>query len=237
MISHPKQWCTPQLVKLLCQQDHAWHQAVTSDSPEYWQVHETLVDLFHHKVQHIQTQAWLTFCNSLSYNSDLTFVTCVILNELTNTPNPSSSNILYHPLTNKLLFHAQDQAEAFCIHFAKVSCQPHISREDCPSHNTLQQSVNDYIAKAASLNLPDDKLFTMAELKLAIKKLPSKKAPGEDGIFNRFLKHFDRPLQQEILMLSNLIWTTGKIPSSFTRSLICPIFKQGMKPSEECCSY
>ena len=77
----------------------------------------------------------------------------------------------------------------------------------------------------------------MAELKLAIKKLPSKKAPGEDGIFNQFLKHFDKPLRQEILTLSNLIWTTGEIPSSFTRSLICPIFKQGTKPSEECCSY
>ena len=50
----------------------------------------------------------------------------------------------------------------------------------------------------------------MAELKLTIKKLPSKKAPGEDGIFNQFLKHFDRPLWQEILTLSNLIWTTGE---------------------------
>jgi hypothetical protein len=38
-------------------------------------------------------------------------------------------------------------------------------------------------------------------------------------------------------MLSNLIWTTGEIPNSFTRSLICPIFKQGKKPSEECSSY
>ena len=198
-ISHPKQWCTPQLVKLLRQRDRAWHQAITSDSPECWQVHETLADLFRHKVQHIQTQAWCTFCNSLSYNSDLTFVTCII-NELTNMPNPSSSNILYHPLMNKPLFCAQDQAEAFCIHFAKVSHQPHITHEDHPSHNTLWQSVKDYITKAASSNLPDDKLFMMAELKLAIKKLPSKKAPGKDGIFNQFLKHFNRPLQQEILL-------------------------------------
>ena len=101
----------------------------------------------------------------------------------------------------------------------------------------MNTCAKNYIAKAASSNLPDDKLFMMAELKLAIKKLPSKKAPGKDGIFNQFLKHFDRPLRQEILMLSNLIWTTGEISSSFTRSLICPIFKQGTKPSEECCSY
>ena len=137
---------------------------------------------------------------------------------------------------NKPLFCAQDQAEAFHIHFAKVSHQPHISHEDHPSHNILWQSVNNYIAKAATLNSPDTKLFMMAELKLAIKKLPSKKAPREDGIFNQFLKHFNKPLQQEILTLSNLIWTTGKILSSFTCSLICPIFKQGTKPSEECCS-
>ena len=57
--------------------------------------------------------------------------------------------------------------------------------------------------------------------------MPSNKAPREDGIFNQFLKHFNRPLRQEILTLSNLIWTTGEIPNSFTRSLICPIFKQG----------
>ena len=41
--------------------------------------------------------------------------------------------------------------------------------------------------KVASSNSPDAKPFTMAELKLAIKKVPSKKAPGEDGIFNQFL--------------------------------------------------
>ena len=57
-ISHPKQWCTPQLVKLLCQQDHAWHKAVATDSPECWKNHETLADLFHQKIHHIQTQAW-----------------------------------------------------------------------------------------------------------------------------------------------------------------------------------
>ena len=58
MISHPKQWCTPQLVMLLHRGDCAWHQAITSDSPECWQAHETLADLFRQKIQHIQTQAW-----------------------------------------------------------------------------------------------------------------------------------------------------------------------------------
>jgi hypothetical protein len=68
-------------------------------------------------------------------------------------------------------------------------------------------------------------------------RLPSYKDPGEDGIFNQYIKHFDRSLWSKILELSNLIWTTGEIPSSFTRSIICPIYKQGNKPSKECSSY
>jgi hypothetical protein len=178
---------------LLRKRNQAWQHAINTDTPESWQNHEFLATIFRHQVRQAQTQAWRDFCDTLSYSTDSKYVTHVI-NELTDTPNPFSANILNHPITRKPLVSPCDQANAFRIHFANISRRPHVPSSERHEYNNLRHSVNEYINKINIPNSPDAKPFTMAELKLAIKRLPSNKAPGEDGIFNQYIKHFDKSL-------------------------------------------
>lgn len=82
---------------------------------------------------------------------------------------------------------------------------------------------------AASLYQVD---FTLKELQDAICRLPKRRsAPGPDKITNQALRNIDRQTLPAILAIYNQIWSSGKIPSHWKTSTVCPILKKGKKPT------
>jgi hypothetical protein len=69
--------------------------------------------------------------------------------------------------------------------------------------------------------------FTIDELNVAISTLKRRKASEGDGIFNEFLIYADEAMHFQLLQLMNLVWETGKLPHSFLKSIIVPVFKGG----------
>lgn len=72
-----------------------------------------------------------------------------------------------------------------------------------------------------------DQLVTMQELTTVLKRLKLKKAPGEDRISYEFYKNAPMKFIEQILAFFNKIMQEGKIPESFKKSIICPIYKKG----------
>ena len=70
-------------------------------------------------------------------------------------------------------------------------------------------------------------LFSMKELKHAIRKLKSKKAPGPDGVTGDMLKHLGPATRKVLLQIFNQSWTTGVVPPIWKEAEIIPIPKKG----------
>lgn len=60
-----------------------------------------------------------------------------------------------------------------------------------------------------------DKDFTMKEVRAILNKLKCRKAPGPDGILNVFLKELPFSWVNYLTSLSNVIFNTGVVPSSW----------------------
>ena len=74
-----------------------------------------------------------------------------------------------------------------------------------------------------------NKTFTMAELQNTIKNMQNRKAVGQDGISNEFLKHAPEDLLDAILKLLNLNIKNGIASTDLCLDLISPINKEGPK--------
>jgi hypothetical protein len=72
-----------------------------------------------------------------------------------------------------------------------------------------------------------DRMITIEEMKIAIKKLGVKKAPGTDGIPNEIYKIIATVDPQKLLQLLNTLFETKDFPDEWTTSMIIPIFKKG----------
>jgi hypothetical protein len=72
---------------------------------------------------------------------------------------------------------------------------------------------------------------------LKLKK--NNKAPCEDPITTKLIKHGDQILLRGIHKLMYMIWTQERMPAEWRKGLICPIFKKGDKLQcntiEVCC--
>jgi exonuclease III len=86
-------------------------------------------------------------------------------------------------------------------------------------------SIKEKISKYFSDHSPDFAPFTIQDLLQVIKKLPTNKAPGWDGIPYEFWKQLPLPLKHHILQDINHIITTGNIPKTLSHTLIKPIQK------------
>lgn len=71
-----------------------------------------------------------------------------------------------------------------------------------------------------------DKPFEMLELKRALQKAKSGKAPGSDRIPYEFYKNSSENYLEELLELYNNIYDSGDIPENFQKSIIFPLFKK-----------
>ena len=65
------------------------------------------------------------------------------------------------------------------------------------------------------------------EVRVAIKNMKTKKAPGQDGLTVEVYKSFNNELINLLTKLFNNVLRTGEYPTTWAQGLICPIYKSG----------
>ena len=69
--------------------------------------------------------------------------------------------------------------------------------------------------------------FSIKELKDALKKMKTKKAPGPDGITVYMLKHLGACSRAVLLKIFNHSWIKGVVPAVWKEAIVIPVPKKG----------
>lgn len=70
---------------------------------------------------------------------------------------------------------------------------------------------------------------TENEVVLHISQLKNDSSPGPDGITVKLIKNVHHTIVKPLCHIINLTFTSGKIPSGWKESVVCPIYKSGNK--------
>ena len=122
---------------------------------------------------------------------------------------------------NEALFHNNDyvtsnkgKADIFARHYAKVSSLSFNKQE----RDEIRSTKKKLHAPGPD---PECKLFSMLELKAAIRKMKRKGAPGDDDIPPPFLKELGSKARKELLDICNASFVHADIPrDGFIRDTI-----------------
>ena len=88
--------------------------------------------------------------------------------------------------------------------------------------------VNEFVSKAATCKDIDRFLkdpFTYDEVKCALKRLHTKKAPGVDGISTEHIIYAGDSMVTVLLLLFNLVVSLEYVPDNLRRGIQVPLFK------------
>jgi hypothetical protein len=80
--------------------------------------------------------------------------------------------------------------------------------------------------------IPDDREFTLAEIRNAVESMDNKKVPGEDGITGEIFKQIFEPLPKYITTMYNGCLRKGVFPKRWKRAKLIPIVKPGKEDCE-----
>ena len=69
--------------------------------------------------------------------------------------------------------------------------------------------------------------FSMKELKDALKRVKTRKAPGPDGITGEMLKHLGACSRAVLLKIFNHSWMKGVVPAVWKDAIVIPVTKKG----------
>ena len=171
-------------------------------------------------------QYWRNYCSKLTRTSNLSSVWKMLKRmsgkSVSNRiPNIQVGNTKY--ATNK------DKANILASQFAKVSSEENSSREFLGIKTKYEQENETSIKYNNSNNSILNKKKSLNDLKEAI-KFAKKSSPGEDKISYAMYKHLSRTSLDKIVQLFNLIWSKGRLPSSWKHAVITPIPKIGKDP-------
>ena len=126
--------------------------------------------------------------------------------------------------SNGTLFQEKDKAEVLAKHFQSV----HSLTENMGTREHNQYTNQTYLNTINLQHKTDSvKLATPKEIKRAIMKTKSKKAPGIDGIQNIVLKYLPKKAIVQITYIFNACLKQGYFPSGWKKAKILPIHKPG----------
>jgi hypothetical protein len=110
-------------------------------------------------------------------------------------------------------------------HFEQILGQnePQNELQSEPQDSNNNASLFD--SEDINLDLDDD--ITIDEVKKAIRKLKSGKAPGLDEVSTDFLKATENIISPFLTKLFNHLFNTGTFPQDWCKSVIIPLFKKG----------
>ena len=107
-------------------------------------------------------------------------------------------------------------------------------------HFTLEDSIQDTelnkqirYQSQRILNIPDDRNFTLTEIKNAVEGMDNKKAPVEDGIAGEIFKEIFVTFPNYITTMYNESLRKGTFPKRWKRAKLVPIVKPGKEGSEQ----
>ena len=117
----------------------------------------------------------------------------------------------------------KDIADTLADSFAQKSSSSNYS----PKFQKFQQQKEKQKLNFKSKNKEAyNKLFTLKELKTALKKCHDT-APGSDDIHYQLLKHLPFRSLSCLLDVYNQVWRTGSLPGSWKEAIVIPIPKPG----------
>ena len=126
--------------------------------------------------------------------------------------------------TNEILFKEKDKAEVIAKHLQSVhSLTGNMGTREHNEH--INQTYLNIINSQHEFD--DIKLTTPKEIKRAITKTKSKKAPGIDGIQNIVLKYLPKRVIVQITYIFNACLKQSYFPSRWKKAKILPIHKPG----------
>lgn len=135
---------------------------------------------------------------------------------------------------NKEAFLDKDKAEMIATQYENV-------HNIDLTNNSLQQEeiikkVKEVINKERETNCDNNieeykqLLTSPKEINNIIRKLPSLKAPGKDGIQNIVIKNIGRKAIVQLMYIINAIIKTGNYPQKWKTAIVIPILKTGKNP-------
>ena len=152
--------------------------------------------------------------------------------KLLNNLNNKKKDLISHPMLSggSILTDPRSIAEKFNKHFLNKYV-----------HMKQKWQSERYKNNGTDLTEAEERIFhdifSIEELKGAIKNLKVKKQPGPDNIFPEFLKHMGPTAQNTLLKIYNIFWTKNiNVPSDWDKAVIIPIHKKD-KPTEDFDSY
>ena len=134
------------------------------------------------------------------------------------------------------MFHINDyvtsnkgKADIFARHYSKVSSLSFNKQE----RDEIRSTKKKLHAPGPD---PECKLFSMLELKSAIRKMKRKGAPGDDDIPPPFLKELGPKALKELLDICNASFLHADVPQTWRHAVIIPLLKNA-KPASDVESY
>ncbi|TLM35262.1 reverse transcriptase family protein, partial [Acinetobacter baumannii] len=143
--------------------------------------------------------------------------------QLSNRPAPTC------PLVDERgnrCFSAQARADVL----AAMLERQFVPNDSAPSEAAFHQSVEESVASLLSSPVPplgDGDLITPSELRLSIKRMKRRKAPGEDGIPSLAFFHFPETVVSFMTRLFNSILSTGHFPGIWKLGKVIALPKPG----------
>ena len=140
-----------------------------------------------------------------------------------NNDNPSKSKTAIE--ANNELINEKRAANVFANLYQEQSTI-HVARERIKevreeTENTILSSYGE--ERDCSLTDP----FSIKELKDALKKMKTKRAPGPDEITGEMLKHLGACSRAVLLKIFNHSWIKGVVPAVWKEAIVIPVPKKG----------
>ena len=165
--------------------------------------------------------SWHEKTASLNMEKDMTSLWN--LTRALNNDNPSKINTVIE--TNNELITEKRAANVFADLYQEQSTT-HVARERIKEvREETENIILSSYGEERDCSLTDP--FSMKELKNALKKMKTKKAPGPDGITGEMLKHLWACSRAVFLKIFNHSWMKGVVLSVWKEAIVIPVPEKG----------
>ena len=120
---------------------------------------------------------------------------------------------------NRHCFTKEEKANAMVYHYQSVMSQSENIEYNEEDINRINVALN------SNEEREYNKRFSMFEIKMGMKDLPTDKAIAKDEVHNQFVKKLPLNKVQDLLGIINRSWRLGEIPEDWKTALIIPIPK------------
>ena len=162
--------------------------------------------------------SWHEKTASLNIEKDMTGLWN--LTRALNNDNPSKSKAVIEAITEKRA------ANVFADLYQEQSTT-HVARERIKEvREETENIILSSYGEERDCSMVDP--FNTKELKDALKKMKTKKAPGPDGITGEMLKHLGACSRAVLLKIFNHSWIKGVVPVVLKEAIVIPVPKKGV---------